>query len=101
MIGERAVPAMKCGIEAGNLRDVRKLSKDRADGRKIVRLVQRSERNATLEIGEHAVVDQDRRFVLRSAMDHPMPHGNRFDGVLVTKPCRGAVQRRSHVRNLP
>ena len=39
MIGERAMPAMKCGIEAGNLRDVRKLSKDRADGRKIVRLV--------------------------------------------------------------
>ena len=44
MVGQRAVTAVKRGIEAGDLRKGRANAQQRTDRRQIVRLVQRRER---------------------------------------------------------
>ena len=57
MVNDRAVAAVKRGVEAGDLRQVRETRLDRPDRRKIVRLMQRRQRDITFELGKHPVVD--------------------------------------------
>ena len=44
VVGDRVMVAMKRGVEAGDLRQCRKIGEQRADRRQIVRLVQRRQR---------------------------------------------------------
>ena len=73
MIRDRAVAAMKRGIEAGDLRQIGKALEQRADRREIVRLVQRRQRNVALEIvrARRASI-RTGSVVLRSAMHDAM-----------------------------
>ena len=64
---------MEGGVEAGDLRDMRRGLGDRFDGGQIVRLMQRGERNQRASVGHHAGIDPDRRGEFGPAMDHPMP----------------------------
>jgi len=49
VICHRAVPAMKRGIEAGDLRQIRKTREKRPDGCEVVWLVKRSKRRVALQ----------------------------------------------------
>ncbi len=71
-LGERRRVVMKRGVEAGDLRHVGRDRGDRADRGDVVRLVQRRERHQRFERGQHGVVDQHRRRISGSAMDHAM-----------------------------
>src|SRR5215207_11034122 len=79
MVCDCVVRAVEAGIEAGDLRKVRKAGKKRTDGSEIVWLVQGRQRNTALKLGEHFAVDQYRPVVLRAAVHDTMPHGRRFD----------------------
>ena len=79
VIRDRAVAAMERGVEAGNLRQMRKTRENGADRREIVRLVQRRERDIALKIGEHLVVDQNRTVVIGAAMHDAVTDRDRID----------------------
>ena len=85
VVGKRAVAAMKGGVEAGDLRQIRKARADRADRRQVVGLMQRRERNVALESRKHVVVDQDRPIVVRAAMDDAMADRDRDRGFCVSR----------------
>ena len=59
-VGKRAVAAMKRGVEAGDLGDIGRSGQDRADRRKVVGLVQRRQRNVSLQLRQHVLIDPDR-----------------------------------------
>ena len=97
MICNRAVAAMKGGIEAGNLRQTRRKRQNGADGREIVRLVQGRKRHIALEPGEHLRVYENRTVVLRAAMDDAVADRAWRYPMLFPQPCAGHLQRRRHV----
>ena len=88
-LGIEAAPGSHSGPRARRGRDGRRCRsrrpaaapgmrvEQRADGREIVRLVQRRQRNVAFEPSEHVVVDQDRPVVFRAAVDHAMPDRDR------------------------
>ena len=57
---ERRLAAVKGGVEAGYLGNVRRGVENRLDGRKVMRLVQRRQRDISLELGHHGMIDQHR-----------------------------------------
>ena len=63
---------VKGRIEAGDLRQVRPSSGDGADGRKIVRLMQRRERRQLIELGKQLGRHALRPVVIGAAMDDAM-----------------------------
>jgi hypothetical protein len=63
---------MKSGVEAGDLRKLRGDLRERKDGGQIVRLVQRGQRNQSLQIGDNALVEPDCPVVAQTSMHHPM-----------------------------
>ena len=79
MIGDRAVTAMECRIEARDLRQLREARPDAADRREVVGLMQRRQRTQGLQFLEDLVVDQDRPVMVRSSVDHPMTDRHRRD----------------------
>ena len=99
-IGRRGMAAMERGVEAGDLRQLRKALADRADRRKVVRLVQRRERHEALELRDHLVVDQNRLRVDRPAMDDAMPDGGKVDAVLLPQHGAGDLDRGGEIAHL-
>ena len=69
---ERRVGAVERGVEAGDLRQLRRALQQRADRREVVRLVQRRERHELLELRHDRGVDADRRGVVGAAVDDAM-----------------------------
>ena len=63
MIGETAMIAMKCGIKTCDLRQVRIIFEKRAYRCQIVGLMQRSERNVTLQFFNNFVVISIGRYI--------------------------------------
>jgi hypothetical protein len=100
MIREGAMTAVEGCIEAGDLRQARKSIQNRPDRRQIVGLMQRRQGDVLLQIGEHAVIDQDRSIVLGTAVDDPMSDRNRIDVMFLAEPGSGGVQGRGHVGDL-
>ena len=100
MVRERVMVAMKRGVEAGDLRQRRKILQQRADRRQIVGLMQRRQRGEALEARHDGGVDQDRTGVVRPAMDDPMPDGQRVDTKLVSQPGACHHQRSRNVRDV-
>ena len=70
----RRLGAVKCGIEACNLGNRRRHLSHCVDDRHIVRLVQRSERVKSFQLGQRFQVDDDGRMELCSAVDDAMTH---------------------------
>ena len=64
--------AMERGIEAGDLRHMRRRFGDGRDRRQIVRLVQGRQRRQLRERGHDLVIDPDRRGVMRAAVHDAM-----------------------------
>src|SRR6185436_2163454 len=83
--------AMKAGIEAGHLGHARQSLFDRFDGRQIVWLVQRRERNQFLQLSHDLWRDHYGPGKFRAAMDHAMAHAEHSRaGVVRSKPeCEG------------
>ena len=71
-LGEMRLSLVKCRIEAGYLRNVRRFGHDRLDRRQIVRLVKRSERHQGLQRAHDVVIDDDRLRVRDTPVDDPM-----------------------------
>ena len=69
----RRLRAVKCRIEACNLRQRRRHLRHRFDSRQIVRLMQRSQRDESLQLGQRFRVDEHRRGELHAAMHDAMP----------------------------
>ncbi len=91
MIGQRAMAAMKGGVEAGDLRQIRETGQDRTDRRQIVRLMKRRQRNVAFQSRQYVLIDPDRPVVVRAAMHDAMPDRNRIDLQLSAQPgacCR-------------
>src|SRR3954466_13460517 len=82
---------MKAGIEAGHLRHARQSLFDGFDGRQIVWLVQRRERNQFLQLSHNLWRDHHRLGELRAAMDHAMAHAEHSRALVMrSKPeCEG------------
>ena len=97
MISNRAVASVEGCIEAGNLRQIGKKRENGADGREIVRLMQRRKRHIALEAGEHLCIYENRLVVLRAAMHDPVTDRAWRHALLFTQPCTGRVQRPRHV----
>src|SRR3982074_2516370 len=62
--------------------------------------MQRRKRDETLEAGYHAVIDQNRARVVRSAMDDPVSDCQRADTKLVPQPRARDHQRSWNVRDI-
>ena len=100
MIGDGTVAAVEGGIEAGDLRQVRKAGEKDADRRQVVGLVQRRQRHVTFEIGEHVAIDPDRPVILRAAMYDTVTdcRGHKF--LRLAQPSAGAEQCRRNIADL-
>ena len=85
-IGKIIMMAVKCGVEAGDLRKRREAGKNRTDRRQIVRLMQRRECRIVLKPSNDAVIDQRRLILIRPAMDHPVPDRQWCDPLFVPQP---------------
>ena len=66
---------MERGVEARDLRQIRYGVEQRADGREIVRLVQRRERIQALEVGKDVGIDADGRRIREAAVHDAMADG--------------------------
>ena len=93
VIGDRAVLAMKCGVEARHLRQPQPVDHDRPDGSQIMRLMQRRERDVSLKAAQHLLRHKDGLIEFRPAMHDPMPDCDRMDVEFVAKPRARGVQR--------
>src|SRR5438270_5437879 len=65
---------MKCGAEARDLRQLGHAFGDNTDGRQIVGLMQRGERNEVLEPGKDLRVDQCWLRIFKTTMNDPVAH---------------------------
>ena len=66
------IAAMEGGVEACHLRQLRQPLQQEADGRQVVRLVQRRKRDVFLECGQNGAVEHDRLRVFEAAVHHAM-----------------------------
>ena len=64
--------AVKFGVEAGDLRQFRPQAGDGADGRQVVRLVQRGQRRVAIELGQDVGRYERGPRLLLAAMHHPV-----------------------------
>src|SRR6266850_1673915 len=72
------IGVMKAGVEADNLWDVGHSLHDDFDGRKVVWLMQRGERDELFEIGQNLLIHAHGFEVMRSSMDHAMSNADEF-----------------------
>ncbi len=72
---DRGLATVERGIEARDLRQVRRAGEQRPDRREVVRLVQRRERDVLLECGEHRRVDAGGLGVLETPVHDAMADG--------------------------
>ena len=75
--------AMKRGVEARDLWNIRRSSTHRANSREVVWLVKWCERDQLLEFRKHALVNAHRRCELHATVNNPMADGRES---LVAKP---------------
>ena len=99
MIGDGAVLAMERRVEARDLRQPRPVDHDRPDGRQIVRLMQRRERDVALEAVQHVFRHKNGLIEFRAAMHDAMADRDRMDVKLVAQPRARRVQRCRNVRH--
>ncbi len=71
---ELGIAAVEGGIEAGDLRGIRRTFHQHPDRRKVMGLVQRGEWDEVLEPVEHGVVHANRRGVFRAPVHDAVPH---------------------------
>src|SRR5262245_45771878 len=76
-VGNLRMAAMKCRVEAGNLKHMRLVLHYCLDGCQIVRLMYGCKGNEALEPFDDVAGDDGRRTVVRAAMDDAMPNRNR------------------------
>ena len=89
VIGQRIVAAVEGRIEAGNLRQRGEVGEERTDGRQIVRLVKRRQRDISRETSKDLVVDQHGPVVFRAAVDNTMPDRDRLEVLRSAQPVAG------------
>src|SRR3954451_24381148 len=99
IVRDRVVGTMKCGIEAGHLRKGWKIGQKRADRCKVVRLMERGQRDEALQPSYDAMVDQYRPVMVRAAMNDAMTDSHRRDTKLVPQPFACDTHCRRNVRN--
>ena len=76
---------MEGGIETGDLRQIRRCRRHRADGGEIVRLMMRRQSGKGLEFEHQLGCNQRRCPAVRTAMDHPVPYADKRQttGILI------------------
>ena len=74
-VGERGLRPVEAGVETGDLRDGGQALGYCFDGREIVRLMERRERNQTVQLFENLRCDQSRTAEARAAMHDAMSDG--------------------------
>ena len=86
----RRLGPMKGGIEAGDLRERRRVFRHRSDRCQILRLVQRRQRNERLQLVERSRIDRNRARETRASVDDAMP--DRHDAMLGEHPGPAPAQ---------
>ena len=76
-VGNFGMAAVKCRVEAGDLRKLRLSLQQSADGAEIVRLMERRKGRKGLKPIDNGIVDEDRRAVVGAAMHHAMTDRDR------------------------
>src|SRR6516225_2240890 len=99
MIRHGTMSAMKCGIEAGNLRQLRATRKQRADRREIVGLVQRRQRNVTFESCQHLLIDEHRPVIVGAAMNDAMADSDQVEILGLAQPSTRRAYSAWQIRN--
>ena len=79
MVGQRAMTAVKGGIEAGDLRKAGAAREQRSNGRQVIGLVERRQRNIALKLRYDVGVQQHWLVVVRPAVDHSMTDRSDLD----------------------
>lgn len=87
MIRHFVMIAMKCSVEACDLRQRRKFGKKRTDRRQIVGLMKRRKRRKPLQTRNYAVVNHHGSVVIRTAMDDPMSDSEWAELKFISQPC--------------
>ena len=86
MVCRSAMASVEGRIETGHLRQLRKALHQTANGRKVVRLMQRRERNEPREVCDHFGVDLSWAIVVRTAVNNPMTDSDRLEVLRVLQP---------------
>ena len=73
MIGHSTMATMECRVEAGNLWHFRTPREKRTDRSKVIRLVERRQRNVAFKARHHFSIDQYGAAVLGASMHDAMP----------------------------
>jgi hypothetical protein len=97
VIGQIAVVAMKGGIEAGDLRQSRKVSEKGTDRGQIMRLMKWSKRCEPLQSRDHAMIDQYGSVIVRPTVDNPVPDSQRPELKFIPEPRAGDQQCGRHI----
>ena len=100
MVGNRTVAAMEGGIEASNLRQIRKPGQQGADGCKIIRLMQGCERNVLFKVSEHAAIDSHRPIILRASVNNAVSDCAGLQILRLAQPSAGCEQSRGNITDL-
>ena len=93
IIGDGRMFPMERGVEAGDLRQPRPVDHDRPDGRQIMRLMQRRERDVALEAVQHVLRHKNGLIEFRAAMHDAMAHRDRMNVEFIAQPRARCVQR--------
>ena len=99
MIGDRTAPAVKGGIKASDLKQFWTTLQKSADRCKIVRLMQRSERDIPFEVCDNRLVESNRLIVFRPAVHNPVTDRNEIEALGFTQPSRDHRHSRGHIWN--
>ena len=99
MVRQRTMSAVKCSVKAGYLRQSRAVDEKRTDGSQVVRLVQWSERDKSLQTAQHFLVNKNGAAVVWASVYNAMAHRNGIDAKFIAQPSGRRLQSRRHVRH--
>src|ERR1700678_2717225 len=90
---------MKGGIEACDLHQVRTACEQSSDRRQVVGLMQRRQRDVTLQPRQHVCVYESRPVVFRTTMHDAMADNSKIDRLRIAQPMARGYNRRRDVRD--
>ena len=100
-VGDLGMSAVKGRVEARDLQDIGLGGTDRPDRQKVVRLVQRRQRDQDLQLGEHGVIDGHMRVVVGTAMNDTVSDGDRKSPTVASpQPASQMAECRLRIRQI-
>lgn len=92
VVGHLSMGSMKCGLEAGDLRERWEVRQDQTYWSQIVRQMKRRQFRQSIQASQDLLINQDRAVMLRTAVNDAMPDSNGADMKLIPQPSDCNVQ---------